>query len=128
PAKAVVQSFALSPDGRYLIFAAQVDGTQRLWLRPLDAIDPQPLPGTEDAQYPFWSPDNQYIGFFAQGKLRKIAVSGGPVQTLCDVSNGRGGTWNRDGVIVFAPLGASPGLQRVPAGGGVPSTVTRTEN
>jgi eukaryotic-like serine/threonine-protein kinase len=128
PPKAAVQSFVLSPNGRYLILAARVDGTQRLWLRPLDALDPQPLPGTEEGQYPFWSPDSRYIGFFAQGKLKKIVVSGGPVQSLCDVPDGRGGTWNRDGVIVFAPAGASgSGLQRVPAGGGVPSAVTRAE-
>ena len=81
--------------------------TQRLWLRPLDALDPQPLPGTEEAQYPFWSPDSRYIGFFAQGKLKKIAVTGGPAQNLCDAPDGRGGTWNREGVIVFAPSGAS---------------------
>src|SRR4029077_5924568 len=61
PAKAQVLSFALSPDGRYLILAARVDGTQPLWLRPLDAPDPQPLPGTEEGQYPFWSPDSRYI-------------------------------------------------------------------
>ena len=129
PAKAAVQSFVLSPNGRYLILAARVDGTQRLWLRPLDSLDPQPLPGTEEAQYPFWSPDSRYIGFFAQGKMKKIAVSGGPVQSLCDVPDGRGGTWNREGVIVFAPAGANgSGLQRVPAGGGVPSPVTRAES
>jgi len=129
PAKASVHSFALSPDGRHLILAVQVDGTQRLWLRPLDAADPQPLPGTEAGQYPFWSPDSRYIGFFAQGKLKKIAVTGGPIQNLCDAVDGRGGTWNRDGVIVFAPAGASgSGLQRVPAGGGVPSIVTQAES
>jgi Tol biopolymer transport system component len=129
PAKASVHTFALSPDGRYLILAARVDGTQRLWLRPFEAPDPQPLPGTEEAQYPFWSPDSRYIGFFAQGKLKKIAVTGGPVQNLCDAADGRGGTWNREGVIVFAPSVASgSSLQRVAAGGGVPSPVTRAES
>ena len=128
PAKAVVDSFALSPDGRYLTLSARVDGARRLWLRPLDALDPQLLPGTEDAGYPFWSPDSRYIGFFAQGKLKKIAVSGGPVRNLCDAVDGRGATWNREGVIVFAPSAVSPDLQRVPADGGVPSSVTRAES
>src|SRR6185437_668496 len=118
----------LSPDGRFLILAARVEETQRLWLRPLDAPDPQPLPGTEGAQYPFWSPDSRYIGFFAQGKLKKIVVSGGSVQTLCDALDGRGGAWNREGVIVFAPSGATGSrLQLVPAGGGVASPVTPSE-
>jgi eukaryotic-like serine/threonine-protein kinase len=129
PAKARVDSFALSPDGRYLTLAARVDGAQRLWLRPLDALDPQPLPGTEEGQYPFWSPDSRYIAFFAQGKLKKIAVAGGPVQNLCDAVDGRGGDWNREGVIVFAPSAATgSGLQRVPAGGGAPSPATRAES
>jgi Tol biopolymer transport system component len=128
PAKAVVHSFALSPDGRYLTLAAQVDGTQRLWLRPLDAPDPQPLPGTEEGQYPFWSPDSRYIGFFTQGKLKKIAVTGGPAQNLCDAVEGRGGTWNSEGVIVFGTAsGVGAGLQRVQEGGGVPSSVTRAD-
>ena len=61
------------------------------------------MPTTEDATYPFWSPDSRYIGFFAQGKLKKIAASGGPSQSLCDAPDGRGGTWNRDDVIVFSP-------------------------
>src|SRR5439155_24385515 len=89
----------------------------------------QPLPGTEEGQYPFWSPDSRYIGFFAQGKLKKIAVTGGPVQNLCDAADGRGGAWNREGVIIFSPSVASPsGLQRVPAGGGIPSPVTQPES
>jgi len=125
PAKAQVDSFVLSPDGRYLVLAARMDGTLRLWLRPLDALDPQPLAGTEEAHYPFWSPDSRYIGFFAQGKLKKIAVTGGPTQNLCDAPEGRGGTWNREGTIVFAPTGGVSRLQRVSAGGGVSSPVTR---
>ncbi len=128
PAKAVADGFALSPDGRYLAIAANADGSKLLWLRPLAALDPQALPGTEEARYPFWSPDSRYIGFFAQEKLKKISVTGGPAQTICDAPDGRGGTWNREGVIVFAPRGATgSGLQRVPAGGGVPSPVTRAD-
>jgi eukaryotic-like serine/threonine-protein kinase len=128
PAKAFVNSFALSPDGRYLALAAQAGETRRLFLRPFDAPDPLPLPGTEEARYPFWSPDSRYIAFFTQGKLKKIAVGGGPVQTLCDVPDGRAGTWNREGVIVFSPFGTNGSrLQHVSAGGGVPSAVTRSE-
>jgi serine/threonine protein kinase/Tol biopolymer transport system component len=127
PAKALVHSFALSPDGRYFVLAAQVEEAQRLWLRRLDDLDPLPLPGTEEAQYPFWSPDSRYIGFFAQGKLKKIAVTGGPAQILCDAQDGRGGTWNREGLIVFAPTGAGASLQRVSAAGGAPTGITHAE-
>src|SRR5205807_365698 len=76
-----------------------------LWVRTLDSLAAQKLPGTEDATFPFWSPDSQTVAFFAQKKLKKISAWGGVVQTLCDSPGGRGGTWNRDGVIVFAPLG-----------------------
>jgi Tol biopolymer transport system component len=97
-----------------------------LWLRPLDALTAQQMPGTEDATYPFWSPDSRYIGFFAEGKLKKIAASGGPAQSLCDAPDGRGGSWNRDDVIIFAPnIAYGVGIQRVPASGDVPVEVTR---
>jgi hypothetical protein len=113
-------TFAISPDGRRLAFVAyDSPGKQRLWVRPLDSLTTQPLPETEGANYPFWSPDSRFIGFFAGGKLKKVEVSGGPPQTLCD-ANGRGGTWNRDGVIVFAP-GTGSALYRVSAGGGDPA-------
>src|SRR5262249_13719064 len=79
---------------------------------------------TEDAMYPFWSPDSRYVAFFAQGSLRKIAASGGPSQTLCPAVNGSGGSWNRDNVIVFSPGVGGLRLQRVESTGGVPSDVT----
>src|SRR5262249_41297481 len=72
------------------------------------------------------SPDSRYIGFFADGKLKKISVTGGPAQTLCDVLNGRGGTWNQDGAILFTPLNS--GLSRVSAAGGVPVVVTKPKD
>jgi len=126
PENSTLHSFALSPDGHYLAIAMSVKGKRQLWLRPLDGLQAQPMPNTEDARYPFWSPDNRYIGFFAQGKLRKIAVIGGPTQSLCDVADGRGGSWNRDDVIVFSPNGGTESLiQRVSASGGVPSDVTK---
>ena len=95
-----------------------------LWVRALDTLAAQPLPGTEGAALPFWSPDRRSIAFFGQGKLKKIDVDGGPPQTLCDASNGRGGTWNRDGVIVFAP-NATAALNRVSSAGGEAVAVTK---
>jgi len=125
PEKSVVQSFALSPDGSSLAAAIAIGGKQQLWLRALDASQFRPLPGTEDAQYPFWSPDSRYIGFFAQRKLKKIPAGGGPPQTLCDVGYARGGTWNRDGVILFGQSGGP--LQQVSSAGGVATTVATSE-
>src|SRR5438876_11413149 len=97
-------NMAVSPDGlRLAVVAIGANGVQSLWLRPLGASSAQPLAGTEGASFPFWSPDSGFIGFFANGKLKKIDAAGGPPQTLCNAPNGRGGTWNRDSVIVFAP-------------------------
>ena len=107
PATSDPTSLAISPDGRFLVFVASAEGQQRLWLRPLDQVTAQPLAGTEGAQYPFWSPDSRSIGFFADGKLKRIDVAGGPPQVLASAPDGRGGAWNRDGVIVFAPSFAS---------------------
>ncbi len=107
----------ISPDGRRLVFAAAVEGRSQLWVRSLDSLSPQPLPGTGGGIFPFWSPDSRYLGFFAEGKLRRIEVSGGPPQTLCDAFLGTGGAWNRDGVILFAPNRTGP-LMRVSAAGG----------
>jgi serine/threonine protein kinase len=120
-----LHSFAISPDGRLLAMAAAVNGKRQLWLRPLDTLQAQPMAGTEDATYPFWSPDSRNIAFFAQRKLKKIAASGGPAQILCDAPEGQGGSWNRQGVIVFSPgLSYASTIQRVSARGGVPADVT----
>lgn len=110
---------AVAPDGRSVVFVANTQNRFQLWLRPLGAAVAQPIPGTDGAAFPFWSPDNRYIGFFANGKLKKVSVAGGPPVVLCDAAGGRGGTWNRDNVIVFAPSIANA-LQRVSAAGGVP--------
>ena len=116
-------NMAVSPDGlRLAVVAIGANGVQSLWLRPLGASSAQPLAGTEGASLPFWSPDSGFIGFFANGKLKKIDAAGGPPQTLCNAPNGRGGTWNRDGVIVFAPDILSP-LYRVPQAGGAPAAL-----
>jgi serine/threonine protein kinase len=119
-------SFAVSPDGQRLVFAAPGPGGQSiLWVRSFDALTAQPLGGTEGAGAPFWSPDSRFIGFFAQSKLRKIDASGGPPQTICDVSGARGGSWNRDGVIIFG-VQSGP-LYRVSALGGPPTVLTKLD-
>ncbi len=121
-------SLTLSPDGKYLTFsAAGADGVAKLWLRHLEAAEARPIAGTEGGQYPFWSPDSRLIGFFARNKLKKIAVSGGAAIDICNVSGDpRGGTWNRDGVILFERHWRE-GLHRVSAEGGVPEPVTRID-
>jgi Tol biopolymer transport system component len=116
---------AVSPDGRYLVFGAGTQGTAPLWLRPLDSLSARPLPGTEGANLPFWSPDSKSVAFYAGGKLMRSDIVGGAPQVLCDANlsvPGAGGTWNRDGVILF---GSTVGLFRVPAAGGVPQQVTQ---
>ncbi len=117
PATTSELSFAVSPDGRQVVFVASGDGVSRLWVRPLDTTAAQPLAGTEGASYPFWSPDSRSIGFFADGRLKRLALSGGTPQTLAPAPVGRGGTWSADGVILFARSHPGP-LSRVPAGGG----------
>jgi Tol biopolymer transport system component len=115
---------AVSPDGRHIAYSVVVDGQQRLWVRDLDASNARLLTGTEGAVYPFWSPDSRWIGFFTLGgRLKKIEAVGGPVTTLADAPQGRGGTWNKDDVILFGPS-QGVGLSRVSANGGVPVTVT----
>jgi eukaryotic-like serine/threonine-protein kinase len=120
PGKSSIDYFKLSPDGQTLAFIA--DG--RLWIRPLDSLQAQPLAGTEGANEAFWSPDSQFIAFVAQGKLQKMAASGGPAQIICNVAQSHGGTWNRDGVIVL-PLSLTSGLFQVSANGGVPVPLGR---
>ena len=114
----------ISPDGRRIVFGlAETEGVTRLWVRPLDQGEAQPLPGTEGAGYPFWSPDSRSIGFFAENKLKRVEVAGGPPLTLCDATLGKGGTWNEDSIILFAPSHDGP-LHRVVAAGGESQPVT----
>ncbi len=119
---------ALSPDGKILAFVG-IDTTGRslLWIRPLNSLLPLPLSGTDGAEYPFWSPDSRSIAFFAAGKLKKIDASGGPSLTICDATQGRGGAWNRDGIIIFAPSNAD-GLYKVSAAGGAPVRITHIDS
>ncbi len=111
----------ISLDGRILAYSAtDSTGISRIWLRPLAGTTAQPLAGTEGiVQRPFWSPDSRYLGFFANGKLKKIEVSGGPAITICDAPTGADGSWGRDGVILYDG-GTSDPIKRVPASGGVP--------
>jgi len=126
PDNAKFNEIAISPDGKLLAFTATSESRRELWGRPLDAKAAQPLAGTEQATDPFWSPDSRWIGFFAQGKLKKIEAGGGPAQTLCDVpAPSRGGTWNADGTILFSVIEA--GLWRVAAQGGAPVQIRKGE-
>jgi len=118
---------SISPDGTKLAFTAtDSSGKHLLWVRPIESLTAQPLAGTERAYLPFWSPDSRWIGFFADGKLRKIDITGGPPQTLCNAPVGRGGTWSRDGMILFAPNITGP-LFQVAAAGGEPVTITKVK-
>jgi Tol biopolymer transport system component len=118
-------SLALSPDGRAVAFVATDEGRSRLWLRRLDSVAARPLPGTDGAYYPFWSPDNRSLGFFAEGKLKRIDLDTTSIQVLADASAGRGGAWNADGVILFAPQ-AGP-IFRISASGGKRTQVTHPD-
>jgi serine/threonine protein kinase len=119
---------ALSPNGKLLAFVGQDSaGRSSLWVRRLDALTAQNLNGTEGAYYPFWSADSRYIGFFADGKLKKINAAGGPVLSICDAARGRGGTWNSDDVVVFTPE-QEGGIFRVSANGGSPQQITRMDS
>jgi eukaryotic-like serine/threonine-protein kinase len=121
-------SIAISPDGRHLAFVGVgSDSVQRLWVRDFDSLEARPLNGTESPLIPlfFWSPDSRSIAFEAGKKLKKIDVAGGPAQALCDVTGLlNGGSWNNDGVILFADLSGSNVIMRVSAVGGIPSPVT----
>jgi serine/threonine protein kinase/Tol biopolymer transport system component len=120
---------ALSPEGRTLAmvaYSAQANNYV-LWMYEVGSRRTSSLDGTQGASYPFWSPDGKSIGFFADGKLKKLDASGGQLQVLCDAPNGRGGTWNRDGVIVFTPDSSGVGLFRVSSSGGSPVEMTKLD-
>jgi WD40 repeat protein len=128
PAKAPFESFdhpTLSPDGRLVAFIAHMPGGKRsIWIRPLQSFHATPLAGTDDALQLFWSPNSASIGFFAEGKLKRIEAAGGPPQVLADAPAPNGGTWSRDGVILFA-RNPYEVLQRVAATGGTVAPVTK---
>ena len=121
----ILRSVAVSPDGTRVVFVAIIQGKPTLWIRAIDGGEDRALPGTELAAFPFWSPDSRFVGFFTtDGKLKRVEAAGGPVQTLCDAPRGRGGTWNRDGVILFTPDTRDP-INKVSASGGTPEPVTK---
>ena len=133
PERTTFGTISISPDGRRVAFTAVgASGNEQLWVRQLDSVRGQPLPNTDGASYPFWSPDSRFVGFFAKGKLKKIDASGGTPQTICELVNNRGGarggTWNRDGIILFTaePYGPEP-IYQVSAAGGEPKTVAGHE-
>jgi Tol biopolymer transport system component len=115
---------ALSPDGRRIALVLKdASGTNAIWLRPLDKLEFQELDGTNDASSPFWSPDGEFLGFFAQGKLKKIALAGGPPQNICTTTAGIGAAWSPAGEIVFTPTNRAA-LMHVSATGGTPQQLT----
>ncbi len=112
----------VSPNGNFVVYGASVNGVNQLWLQSLDSETPVPMTGTEGATYPFWSADSRSVGFFSGSRLKRAEVAGGPAQTICDVIDGRGGSWNADNVIIFGAR-ISP-IMRVSAAGGQPTPVT----
>jgi eukaryotic-like serine/threonine-protein kinase len=117
----------LSPDGTQLAFTARDDKSRvQLYVRPLNSPTPRALPGTDDAIYPFWSPDSHELGFFAAGKLKRIHADGGPPQDICDSFSGRGGAWSKGGTIVFTPSSTNA-LLKVPANGGTPEPASKLD-
>jgi Tol biopolymer transport system component len=124
---------ALSPDGQQVAFlvgkkgATFSPGGGSLYLLRLSTGESAPVAGGQAALFPFWSPDGKYLGFFSEGKLKKIPVTGGTVQVLCDAPDGRGGSWNEQGTIIFAPRIAGS-LQSVSDGGGTPVEITKPDS
>jgi Tol biopolymer transport system component len=123
---------AVSPDGRNIAFVAGAQAAYQIYLRPVASLAARAIPGTDGGTFPFWSPDSRFIGFFADGKLKKAPIGGGPAVVLCDAPFGRGGSWSNDNVILFAPgeVANAPGresLWRVSSAGGVPAIVTRVD-
>ncbi len=117
----------LSPDGSMLAFtASKMDGSISIWVRPMDSLEARSIPGTENASFPFWSPDSKSLGFFAEGKLKTVDLTGNSAQVIADASFGRGGAWGADGVILFSAATQTP-ISRVSATGGTPVNVTKLD-
>ncbi len=114
---------ALSPDGSKLLFLTGNMSQSKLWLRDVNSGAVRAVEGAEQPSFPFWSADGKYIGFFSGGKLKKVALAGGPVQVICDAAEGRGASWNQNGVIIFTP-NIRESLYKVAEGGGTPEKIT----
>jgi eukaryotic-like serine/threonine-protein kinase len=122
-----VVDMAMAPNGHTVAVVgfSDADRTNVLWLYEVGGLRARKLPDTTGAQFPFWSADGKFLAFFADGKLKRIDIAGGTLQVICEAPTGRGGTWNKDGVIVLAPSGGLvEGLYRVPATGGTPTQTT----
>jgi Tol biopolymer transport system component len=128
PEKAqIVGPPTISPDGRFVVFRLNTnDGKELLWMRAVRSLEARPLVGTDGAAQPFWSPDSRSLGFFANGQLKRIDVSSGALQTICDAPSNWSGAWGREGTIVFS-RGVASGLYRVPASGGAPVQLTTVD-
>jgi len=120
-------TFAVSPDGRQIAFVATTPAAPMLFVRSLGSLTVRPLPGTEQATFPFWSPDSRSVAFFAAGKLKKMQLGAAAPSVLCDAPLGRGGTWSADNIVLFAPSTTGP-LLRVDAAGGSPSPATTLDD
>jgi eukaryotic-like serine/threonine-protein kinase len=122
-----IVQFALSPDGHSLTFVAAPEGSRpALWVRPLDDVTARLLPGTENAEVPFWSPDSLWIAFFVEGKLKKIPATGGTAQVIADkIADIRGGSWGQEDIILFSD-GTSP-IKSVSSSGGTVTPVTQLD-
>lgn len=121
------RDIAIAPNGHTVAVVGYRESARKnvIWLYEVGSQETKSLADTEGATFPFWSADGKFIAFFADGKLKKMEIAGGPVQTLCDAPSGRGGTWNKDGVIIFTPSGQLlSGLYRIPASGGTPTQIS----
>ena len=124
------RDIAVAPSGHTIAVIAYLESARRnaLWIYDLGSPSARSLAETEGASFPFWSPDSRTIAFFADGKLKKLEIAGGPVQTVCDAPSGRGGTWNKDGVVVFTPDSAiGAGLYRVSVLGGEVKQISKPD-
>ncbi len=131
PEKAAVPSdverhdLAVSPDGERIAFVVSSEGQSRIWVRSLDALSPRAIPGTEGASSPFWSPDGSNLAFFADGKLKRVALAGGPAQKICDAAGRNAGSWGKAGTILFTQyFSREDGLYAVAAAGGSPARIS----
>jgi len=127
---AVNVPIAVSPDGRHIaLVGINKEGRTRLWIRSLDALTPRELAGSDGATSPFWSPDSRFVAFYADGKLKKIDIAGGPPVELCSISSFNSGTWGSQGVIFFSRAGGDGGgLLKIPQSGGTPTPATTLAN
>ena len=121
------RDMAIAPNGHTVAVVGYAEAARKnvIWLYEVGAAEANSLPNTEGADFPFWSPDGNSLAFFADGKLKRLDLAGGPVRALADAPSGRGGTWNKEGVILFTPSGRlGDGIHRIPAAGGTPEPLS----